>query len=134
MTGQRWRGPSIVAVAVLHTTFALVVASGVGFTPEMLASVGGSPPLTQMTPGFGSDQPPNLGALTFFWSIFFGLAMVVVGLLVRDVERRGERVPGAVGGLLLVMATLGAVLVPVSGFWLMIPVGLSLVRSAFATR
>jgi hypothetical protein len=125
---RAWRGTTIAGVASLHTLFALVVASGVVLPPEVLAEIGGAP-LLAMRPGFGSADPPNLAALTFFWSISFGLALVGVGLLVREVEGRGQPVPRAVGGLLLAMAAVGAVLVPVSGFWLLLPPAFSVART-----
>ena len=88
----------------------------------------GPAPLAQMTPGFGSADPPKLAALTFFWSISFGLALLVVGVLVRDLDRRGQPVPRVVGALLLGMAVVGAVLVPASGFWLVIPAAYGIAR------
>lgn len=125
---RAWRGTVIAAVATLHTAFAGVVASGIVLAPELLAEIGGAP-LLAMTPGFGSADPPNLAALAFFWSIAFGVAMFLVGLLVRDLERRDQRVPRGVGGVLLVAAAVGAVLIPAGGFWLLLPPAFSLARS-----
>jgi hypothetical protein len=125
---RTWRGPSIIGIALLHTAFTLVVASGVLFDAETLASVGGVAPLAQMTPGFGSAQPPKIAALTFFWSIFFGLALTILGVLVRDLEQREQPIPHLAGWLLLAMGVLGGILVPVSGFWLVLPAAWSITR------
>src|SRR5688572_17454978 len=102
-TRPRWRGPAIAAIALLHTTFTLVVSSGVGWTPEMLALTGGRAPLAQMVPGFGAADPPPVGVLCFFWSIAFGAALALLGLLVAQLERAGQRVPAGFGWGLLAL-------------------------------
>lgn len=127
-----WRGPALVAIALLHTAFTAAVASGLGLTPELLAHAGGSAPLTRIVPGMGLVQPPDLGALAFFWSLCFGVALLLVGLLVLEVERGGGRVSALVAGLLLALALAGAAIVPAGGFWLALPVAGSLLYRARA--
>ena len=125
---RSWRGSSITVVAVLHTVFTLLVASGALLPPELLELAGGTAPLGRIRPGFGSAEPPDLPALAFFWSLAFGVGLATLGLLVRDVERRGERVPRTVGVLLLVGAAVGAALIPAGGFWLLLVPAFSLSR------
>ncbi|MCA9491229.1 MAG: hypothetical protein KC621_14965 [Myxococcales bacterium] len=124
----RWRGRALVAIAGLHTAFSAMIAAGVGFTPELLEAAGGSAPLTRMLPGMGSVQPPDMPALAMFWSMAFGAAIGLLGLLIDQLERDGVRVGAPVVVGLLLLGVVGAVLVPAGGFWLVLPVAVSLLR------
>jgi hypothetical protein len=112
---MHWRGTSIVAIAAVHTLFTLAVANQLGFAAAI-------------RPGVGSADPPDLAGLTFSWSILFGLLLGVLGLVVRDAETRRQPVSRLAGGALLGLCGLGAVLMPVSGFWLAMPAAWSLAR------
>lgn len=129
-----WRGGMVMVVGALHTAFTFTVASGAGWSAEMLAQAGGSPPLGRIVPGFGSGQPPDLAALAFFWSIACGLAIVLFGAAVRAIESGDRPPPRGIGVALIVLAVTGGVLVPVSGFWLLLVPGWSLARAAAARR
>lgn len=115
-------------IAVLHTGFSAMIAAGVGYTPELLATAGGSAPLSRMVPGMGSVQPPDMPALAMFWSMAFGVVTGLLGLTIDQLERDGVRVSLPVVGGLLMLGVVGAVLVPAGGFWLVIPVAGSLLR------
>ena len=110
-------GTILIAIAGLHIAFVLALGSGLLQDAQMRELVDDRAPLLMMKPGFGSAQPPNLLLLTLFWSLFFGVALATLGVLIRAVEQRRSTVPRSVGGLLLGMCLLGAILVPVSGFW-----------------
>ncbi|MCB9687504.1 MAG: hypothetical protein H6738_04355 [Alphaproteobacteria bacterium] len=130
----RWRGRALVGIAGLHTAFTATIAAGVGYTPELMEVAGGSAPLTRMLPGMGSVQPPDMPALAMFWSMAFGVATGLLGLLIDQLEREGVTVSGVVAGGLLLLGAVGAVLVPVGGFWLVLPVAGSLLWSATRAR
>ena len=55
------------------------------------------------------------------WFLLFGLILFVVGILISTIEKNGLRVPKSIGAALLLPTIIGVVLMPVSGFWLMLP-------------
>jgi hypothetical protein len=55
------------------------------------------------------------------WFGLGGLLLFIVGMLVSALEKQGLRVPVPAGLALLSLTLIGVVLMPVSGFWLMIP-------------
>ena len=130
-----WAGTILIVTALLHLTFVTLVL-GTGLLPnvQLREFVGDRAPLTMLRPGFGSQQPANLLLLTLFWSLAFGLALLIVGLLVRALERRGDVVPRSVGLLLLGLCSAGAVLVPASGFWFGIVPALMILRAYVQSR
>lgn len=111
---KKWAGSVLLGIASLHLVFTLALGAGLVSEPQLA----GKPPLLRMTPGFGSAQPYDLLALTVFWSLFFGLTLAILAVLIRALEKRDVAIPRAVGGLLLAMCATGAVLVPAGGFWL----------------
>lgn len=55
------------------------------------------------------------------WFALFGVVLFVIGMLLSALESTNARIPKSVGVALLLLTVLGVVLMPVSGFWLMIP-------------
>ena len=55
------------------------------------------------------------------WFALFGAVLLIVGMLVSALESHHAAIPKAVGVALLLLTVLGVVLMPVSGFWLMLP-------------
>ncbi len=55
-----------------------------------------------------------------FWLIFAGLLLALLGALAHWIEAR-EPLPRFLGWTLLVFAVLGIVLMPISGFWFLLP-------------
>nr|WP_290894508.1 DUF6463 family protein [Azonexus sp.] len=72
-------------------------------------------------------RDPLRGAVA--WFFLFGVLLWLLGMAVDLLERQvpGWRSP-ALGGALLLLLGLGVVLMPASGFWLVLPVALSLFR------
>lgn len=128
-----WRGRALLVIAALHVAFTIVVGSTAHHDPKLHPFVGTASPWTALHPGFGADFPPKLWLLSLVWSLFFGGAIALLGVLVHTVERSGAPVarPFSIG--LLVFALLGAVLMPASGFWFVAFVALSMVRRPGAT-
>ena len=61
---------------------------------------------------------PCLQANLVWWFIAWGLMLLLLGVIVHWVESRlKQAVPAIIGWLLLLLSTLCAVLMPVSGFW-----------------
>jgi len=63
-----------------------------------------------------------------FWAICCGPLMIMVGYLVHFSRTRLGTVPAFPGWVLLAMGLLGGLLMPVSPFWLFVPLGLAILR------
>jgi hypothetical protein len=73
-----------------------------------------------------ADSSLEWGAI--FWSLQFGLVVILLGAAVRALEPRPAPVPLALGVAL--MALSGGLAMPISGFWLaLVPAGLMLAPS-----
>tara|TARA_B110000971_G_C19860122_1_gene431256 strand:- start:505 stop:873 length:369 start_codon:yes stop_codon:yes gene_type:complete len=101
-----WKGKWIMAVAVLHTVFSLYYFS--------------APYQEVLNSGIiNSVKTPEIGLAV--WFFIFGIILFISGQLILAIEKINQPVPLAAGLGLLVLAVLGAVLMPVSGFWLIFP-------------
>ena len=112
---QTWKGLWLLGVAVLHTVFAVVV-----FQPQMREIVERG-----VFDCVGTD--PMRGAVS--WFVLFGGLFALLGWAVMLVERQAALAPvplRALGAGLLALALLGIVLMPASGFWLVLPPALAL--------
>ena len=104
---NRWIGRWLIAVAVLHTLFALVVFKA---------------PLAQIVEAGVFDtvgRDPLRGAVV--WFVLFGAMSLLLGLAIDAMEKAKLRLPSAIGICLLLLAIIGVVLMPSSGFWLLFP-------------
>lgn len=63
-----------------------------------------------------------------FWTMAFGLLLLMVGSLMRSIQTRGGRLPTFPGWAMLGMGLAGGILMPASPFWLFVPLGLGIVR------
>ena len=68
------------------------------------------------------------------WSVVAGVLLMLVGGLVERLEAVPERLPGWLGGTLLGMGVLGVALVPVSGFWRLLPPAVAALRHGRSDR
>jgi cobalamin biosynthesis protein CobD/CbiB len=113
-----WMGRWLLAVAALHTLFGLLVFTG---------------PLRQLLRlglfnAVGAD--PLLSAVT--WFLLFGAPLALLGQALSLLERRADVDASSLRPLgwgLLALGLLGIVLMPASGFWLLLPVVWALLRS-----
>jgi hypothetical protein len=99
----RW----LMVVAVLHTAFGLVV-----FRAQwaQLLEAG-------LFDGVAGDVARGKAV----WFVLFGIALLLVGLVVDALEKLAAPMPAAVGAGLLLLALVGVLLMPGSGFWLVFP-------------
>ena len=105
---KRWIGRWIIAVAVIHTCFAFVV-----FQPTLAGIVERG-----VWNSIGED--PMRGAVA--WFVLFGGALLAFGIAVDALEQSGSAGPTRpLAWSLLVVALMGIILMPVSGFWLVLP-------------
>ena len=111
----RWRGRALCAIALLHTLVAFAEFPDVWrslFQAGIFDSVG---------------RDPLRG--TVVWFFLFGILLWLIGMAIDILERSipAWRSP-ALGSGLLVLVAMGLVLMPASGFWLALPVAISLLR------
>lgn len=103
---KNWIGKWVMFVALAHTAFGIMLFGGV--YRELLAR------------GlYNAVSSEKIGLAV--WFALFGVLLFVVGLLLSALESNRSRIPGSVGIALLLLTVLGIVLMPVSGFWLMLP-------------
>lgn len=93
-------------VALLHTTFAFVVAGK--HYQQMLTS--------GLINSANSPQA-NLA----IWFLLFGVLLFITGLLLLTLERAQQRLSRLAIYSLLALTVLGVTVLPASGFWLMFP-------------
>jgi hypothetical protein len=108
---KRWRGTWLISVALIHTVFALVMFKD---SLQVIAARG-------VFNSVGND--PTIGAVS--WFVLCGFCLAALGLAVYVMEHAGQR-SRAVGVSLLLTVLLGLILMPASGFWLLLPPAISL--------
>jgi hypothetical protein len=67
---------------------------------------------------------PVIGAVV--WSLLFGCVAMIGGFTVSALEHAKVPLPKTLGWCLFALAIIGAVLVPVSGFWLLFPAAITI--------
>lgn len=65
-----------------------------------------------------------------FWTMWFGVLLLTVGYLIRFIQAHLRTVPAFPGWVFLVMGLGGGILLPASPFWLLVPLGLFILRPA----
>ena len=106
-----WCGRWIIAVAVLHCSFALFHYSN-SFS-DMLSQ------------GLIASARTDATRLAS-WFLLSGFLLLVVGLLLDHFRKLQLPVPLSVSVLIVVTVAIGLLLMPVSGFWLLLPASLIL--------
>lgn len=105
---KRWIGRWIIAIGVIHNLV------GLYFFAPVLREIGAA----GVWNAVGVDTMRNLA----FWFLYTGCLLMVVGYLTDWIEERtGGALPNAYGWMLLALLLLGVVLIPESGFWLLVP-------------
>lgn len=110
-----WIGHWLMAVAGLHTLFALVFLH--------------KPLLDIVQRGVFNTVGQNPMAAATVWFLLFGALLALLALTITSLERRGDYAAMRRQGWgLLALSLLGVILMPDSGFWLAIPAGIALTR------
>ena len=102
-------GPLLMAVGVLDLLYVLV------FHSRQLAAIARDGFLDAVEVG-----PAHLDREVAFWHLACGMTFLLLGGLVRWTQSRTGVLPAFLGWSLLALGCFGAVLVPVSGFWLVL--------------
>ncbi|HZB10963.1 MAG TPA: DUF6463 family protein [Rubrobacter sp.] len=76
--------------------------------------------------GFFDAIGPNVAYATFdretaFWHLAFGLMAIILGGLIHWAQARTGTLPAFLGWSLLALSVAALVLMPVSGFWIVLP-------------
>lgn len=115
---RRLVGPLLMATGVLH------LLAGFVFYARPLAAIARD--------GFFNAVTPNLAAPAFdrdaaFWFMFSGVMLLLLGGLVHWAQVWTGTLPAFLGWALLAIGAVGVILVPVSGFRLVLPQGVLMV-------
>ncbi|MEJ6007086.1 DUF6463 family protein [Paucibacter sp. AS339] len=112
---RHWIGHSLLAVAALHTVFALLV-----FQRPLLSIV--------QRGVFNTVGQDPMSAATV-WFLLFGLLLAMLAPAITALERSGDaKTLRRLGWGLLALCSLGVLLMPSSGFWLAMPAAIALLR------
>ena len=113
---KRWIGRWIIGTSIIHTLFALVVFWDIW---------------TQIVANGIFDTVKNsfeIGAPVFF--LLWGLLYFVFGLVINALEKKEIiPLPRSLGWGLLINAIVAVVLIPQSGFWLLFPPAIAVIRA-----
>jgi hypothetical protein len=105
---KHWIGRWIIGVSILHTAFALLVFHSTlnAILQRGVFNVVGTDPMTAAV----------------VWFSLFGAALFICGLVIQQLEKTTSgKLAKSIGWSLLLMSTVGVILMPESGFWLIFP-------------
>ncbi|MCU0649995.1 MAG: DUF6463 family protein [Gemmatimonadaceae bacterium] len=109
-------GTLVIAIGVLHTIGGLLLGA------QPLADI--------LRDGYVGAVDGHFDRMAIAWFLLFGFALMLAGDAIRAIERSAQPVPPRLGYALAAIALIGAMAMPVSGFWLaLIPVGMILQRA-----
>ena len=113
---KRIVGYLTISIGLIHTLV------GVGMGYQWLADIG-------RDGGFDAVEGDH-ARMAIVWFLFTGLVLLVLGHVCVWLERQGRAVPAFVGWEMLALSIVGAFLMPVSGFWLLLVLAVSAVLVA----
>lgn len=107
---RRLCGPLLMATGVLDLLYVFL------FHSRQLAAIAGDG-------FFGAVEldPAQFDRETAFWHLMFGLMALILGGLVHWAQAGTGRLPAFLGWSLLALGAAGVILMPVSGFWVVLP-------------
>lgn len=103
---KNWIGKWVMFVSIGHTAVASIFF---GNSYRELAADGFYNSVKSAKTGFA------------VWFALFGAILFVTGMLISTIEKNGLLISKSVGVVLLLLTIVGILLMPVSGFWLMLP-------------
>lgn len=113
---KQWIGRWLIGVSAIHTVVAVAVFS------EVLVSIVKRGVFNTV----GAD--PMTGAVV--WFVLFGAMLFVCGLAIAALEKSASgQLPKSIGWSLLAMGIAGVTLMPASGFWLVFPPAIAVLRT-----
>ena len=104
---------------------------GTGLLHIALGLAGGAKPLAGIRrDGVTNAVDPHPERQAWVWYMFTGWLLVALGQVVRWGQRRDGVLPAALGWHLTAIGAVGAILMPLSGFWLILAQGVLALRTA----
>lgn len=100
-------GNILIATGILHNVFGVVI--GWPILVEMVRS------------GFVNSVTNEHNRNATFWFLFGGFMMIMLGRLMQNCIDAGWLLPKWLGVSLLILSLIGCLMMPASGFWLVIP-------------
>ncbi len=116
---KHWKGLSIMLIAIVHTIFSFVF-----FTNDFMA--------IWRQGIYNSINTAQQGLA--IWFFIAGMCFFMIGQFIWQTEKNGNTVAKSISIHLLVMTTLGVILLPQSGFWLLFPAIFALLFSRRASH
>lgn len=112
---DRHSGALLVGTGALHTLV------GVAAFRRQLAGI--------RRDGYWNTMDTHQDRQSAFWFLYSGLGLIFTGQVASWARRETGRLPRSLGWSLLAASAAGVVLMPVSGFWLVIPQALLLLAA-----
>jgi hypothetical protein len=104
---KTWIGKSVIVIGILHTVVGIIVfydALSIIISERLFNTI-------------TLNQRPNREAA--FWFFFSGFALLIIGGLIDWIERNNVDSPTFLLWSFLSITAMGALIMPVSGFWLL---------------
>jgi hypothetical protein len=109
-------GAMILAIAALHQLVG--IAAGLGWIAPSAGVAPRAPLVAIASDGVVDAVEPHFDRAAIVWFLLFGVALALVGLVVREAEFEGRSPSRTFAICVAAMCAIGVVLMPVSGFWL----------------
>lgn len=107
-------------MALLHTGVGLYLNSG--------------PLITAITDGVGTIHEPHTDRLAVLWFMYSGALMFIVASFMFWSIKQTKSIPTFLGPIFLLLGIAGVFIIPASGFWLYLPLGLMTLASTRKQR
>lgn len=103
---KQWVGKSIFIIGLIHTIFGFV------FMHRTLLHI--------VQSGVFNTIHGQVEREAVFWFLFSGFSLIILGALINWIEKRGEILPDFLRWSFLAITITGIVIMPLSGFWLLL--------------
>ncbi len=113
---QKQLGRLLMATALIHN------ALGLALFWRPLRDMAGA--------GLFNSVAPHYDRAAVFWFLMFGVLLWLLGYVAHWSLTQHGTVPAGLGWGLLALGVVGCVILPVSGFWLVLPQAYGLIRAA----
>lgn len=111
----------------------LLIATGIFH--NLIGVVIGWPVLTDIVrSGFINSINEQMDRNATFWYLFSGFMMIILGKLMQHYLEADWKLPKWLGLSLLILSLIGCALMPVSGFWLVVPQAILVISASWKRR
>ena len=102
---KHWIGKSVLAIGLIHSIFGIV------FLGRIFGVLLGE--------GLFNTVNGQMDREAFFWFMYFGFAMMILGAFINWNEQRGYPLPAFLGIALMAITLVAVIIMPASGAWLL---------------